>query len=272
MIKQDDGGLRQENNLKILISQPKPKNEKAPYFILEEKYNATLVFHPFIRIEGMTGKEFRKQKLDISSFKAVIFSSRHAIDHFFRISEELKVPISQDTKYFCVSEAVALYLQKFILYRKRKVFFGANGTNQALFDVIKKHMSDINFLYVCSEHQQDREIEKALKDNNCEYRLGFMYRTVQNDIKELFDKEKYFDLVCFFTPSGINAAMQVGIASRLKNTVLGTFGQSTLKKAQDEKLKISIISPTPESPNMATAIDQYLQKNKKLKVSGKATT
>lgn len=252
-----EGSNEATNGIKILISQPNPASEKSPYFVLEEKYNAKLTFHPFIRLDGLTGKEFRKQKTDITAFKAVIFTSRHAIDHFFRVCEELKVNVSQDTKYFCVSEAVALYLQKFILYRKRKVFFGAHGTNKTLFDVINKHKEEMNFLYVCSENQQDKEIEKWLKDHNCEYRLAFMYRTVDNNIAEILQDD--YDIVCFFTPSGIAAAMEANVKDKLQKTNIGTFGPNTLKKAEEVGLHVVIASPAPDSPNMAVAIDRFLQ-------------
>ena len=135
---------------KILISQPRPESEKSPYFELAKKYNVQLDFHPFIRLEGISAKEFRKQKIEIPNYTGVIFTSRNAIDHFFRTCEEMKTTVSHDTKYFCITEAVALYLQKFILYRKRKVFYGADGTNKSLFDVINKHKNNEKFLYVCS--------------------------------------------------------------------------------------------------------------------------
>src|ERR1035437_758575 len=170
---------------RILISQPKPESEKSPYYELERKYNLELVFHPFIKIEGIPARDFRKQKIDIVSFTGVIFTSRHAIDHFFRMCEEMKITISQDTKYFCITEAVALYLQKFILYRKRKVFYGADGTNKSLFDVINKHKENEKFLYICSENQQDNDIVNWLKNYKCEFQLAFRYRTVSNDIKEV---------------------------------------------------------------------------------------
>ena len=123
---------------KILISQPRPESDKSPYFDLERKYDVELCFHPFIKLEGIPAREFRKQKIDIMYYTAVMFTSRNAIDHFFRMCEEMKVTIGQDTKYFCITEAVALYLQKFILYRKRKVFYGADGTNKSMFDVINQ--------------------------------------------------------------------------------------------------------------------------------------
>src|SRR3954471_23362722 len=173
------------NKKKVLITQPRPDSDKSPYFELGRKFDVELDFYPFIRLEAIPAKDFRKQKIDIQNHTAVIFTSRNAIDHFFRVCEEMKVSVSQDTKYFCITEAVALYLQKFILYRKRKVFYGADGSNKSLFDVINKHKSNEKLLYVCSENQQDNEIVYWLKNNNCGFTLAFMYRTQSTDVKEL---------------------------------------------------------------------------------------
>ena len=185
---------------KILITQPKPEGTKSPYFDLAAKYGLTLDFQPFIKVEGIPAKDFRKQKIDISLFSAVIFTSRNAIDHFFRICEEMKVTVSQDTKYFCITESVALYLQKFILYRKRKVFYGADGLNKSLFDVINKHKDNEKFLYPCSE-SFDSEITNWLKSHHCEFATPVLYKIVSNDIKEIIAKN--YDIICFFTPGGI---------------------------------------------------------------------
>ena len=168
--------------IRILISQPRPEGAKSPYYDLATKYNLTIDFYPFISVEGIPSKDFRKQKIDIGQFSAVIFTSRNAIDHFFRTCEEMKISISQDTKYFCITEAVALYLQKFILYRKRKVFYGADGHNKSLFDVINKHKSNEKFLYPCSE-SFDSEITNWLKSNKCEYATPVLYKVVSNNIK-----------------------------------------------------------------------------------------
>src|SRR5919205_4323618 len=195
--------VAQNNKTKILITQPKPESDKSPYFELSRKFNVELDFQPFIRLEGIPAKEFRKQKIEIPNYTGVIFTSRNAIDHFFRTCEEMKVSVSQDTKYFCITEAVALYLQKFILYRKRKVFYGADGTNKSMFDVINKHKENEKFLYVCSENQQDNEIVNWLKNNKCEFALAFMYRTVSNEISEVMKSD--FDVICFFTPSGVKS-------------------------------------------------------------------
>ncbi|SEA54112.1 uroporphyrinogen-III synthase [Arachidicoccus rhizosphaerae] len=244
-------------NTRILITQPKPSSEKSPYYDLAKKHNAELVFHPFIKLEGLSAKEFRKQKIDISKFSAVIFTSRNAIDHFFRMCEEMKISVSQDTKYFCVAEAIALYLQKFILYRKRKVFFGADGTNKSIFDVINKHKENENFLYVCSENQQDSDIVNWLKANNCSFELGFMYRTVSNDIKSVMDNQHY-DIICFFTPSGIRCLLDSYPDFGKTDTLFGTFGSGTFRACGQEGLKASIVAPAENTPNMAVALDQYL--------------
>ena len=156
-----------KNVKKILITQPRPESDKSPYFELSRKFSVQLDFYPFIRLEPISAREFRKQKIEIQNYSAVIFTSRNAIDHFFRMCEEMKVNVSQDTRYFCITEAVALYLQKFILYRKRKVFYGADGSNKSLFDAINKHKGCEKFLYVCSENQQDNEIVNWLKANAC---------------------------------------------------------------------------------------------------------
>ncbi len=242
---------------RILISQPRPESEKSPYFDLERKYQVELVFHPFIKIEGLSGKEFRKQKIDIVAFSAVIFTSRHAIDHFFRMCEEMKVTISQDTKYFCITEAVALYLQKFILYRKRKVFYGADGSNKSMFDVINKHKENEKFLYVCSENQQDNEIVNWLKVNKCEHQLGFMYRTVSNDIKSIIEKN-YFDVICFFTPSGVKSLFDNFPKFKQNGTIVGSFGINTCKAIEELGLRLDIKAPAPQAPSMLAALDQYL--------------
>jgi uroporphyrinogen-III synthase len=242
---------------KILISQPRPESEKSPYFELAKKYNVQLDFHPFIRLEGISAKEFRKQKIEIPNYTGVIFTSRNAIDHFFRTCEEMKTTVSQDTKYFCITEAVALYLQKFILYRKRKVFYGADGTNKSLFDVINKHKNNEKFLYVCSENQQDNEIVNWLKGNNCEYALAFMYRTLSNDVKDLLTKNDY-DVICFFTPSGVKSLFDNLPKFKQNGTVLGAFGSNTFKAIEEAGLKLEIKAPLPKAPSMVAALDQFL--------------
>lgn len=241
---------------KILITQPKPESDKSPFFDFAKKYNVELFFHPFIRLDGIPAREFRKQKIDISSFSAVIFTSRNAIDHFFRMCEEMKVSVSQDTKYFCITEAVALYLQKFILYRKRKVFYGADGSNKSLFDVVNKHKENERFLYVCSENQQDNDIVGWLKRNNCTFQLAFMYRTISNDIKPVMDTRVY-DIICFFTPSGIRSLYDSYPDYQQNETLIGAFGSNTLKAIDEAGLTAEIKAPVIQSPSMVSALDRY---------------
>jgi uroporphyrinogen-III synthase len=242
---------------KILITQPRPETEKSPYFELARRYHVELEFHPFIRLEGIPSKEFRKQKVDIGYYSAVIFTSRNAIDHFFRICEELKITISQDTKYFCITEAVALYLQKFILYRKRKVFYGADGTNKSMFDVVNKHKENERFLYPCSEHQQDNEIINWLKSNHCEFATPFMYRTISNDVKEVMNKTA-FDVICFFTPSGVRSLLDNCPKFQQNGTKIGAFGNNTSKAIEDAGLTLDIKAPLPKAPSMVAALEMYL--------------
>lgn len=242
---------------RILISQPRPESDKSPYFDLERKHNVELHFHPFIKLEAIPAREFRKQKIDITYYTAVMFTSRNAIDHFFRMCEEMKIAIGQDTKYFCITEAVALYLQKFILYRKRKVFYGADGTNKSMFDVINKHKENEKFLYVCSENQQDNEIVNWLKTNKCEFQLGFMYRTISNDIREVMTKNE-FDVICFFTPSGVRSLYDNFPDFSQNGTVIGAFGNNTSKAVEDAGMQLGIKVPSPQNPSMVAALDQFL--------------
>jgi uroporphyrinogen-III synthase len=242
---------------RILISQPKPESDKSPYFDLERKHQVELVFLPFIKLEGIPAREFRKQKIDILQFTAVIFTSRNAIDHFFRTCEEMKISINQDTKYFCITEAVALYLQKFILYRKRKVFYGADGTNKSMFEVINKHKENEKFLYVCSENQQDNEIVGFMKNNKCEFQLGFMYRSISNDIKPVISKIDY-DVICFFTPSGVKSLFDNVPDFKQNGTVIGAFGSNTSKAVEEAGLNLEIKVPSPKSPSMCAALDCFL--------------
>lgn len=241
----------------ILITQPRPESEKSPYFELSRKYCVEMDFYPFIHLEGIPARDFRKQKIEIQNYTGVIFTSRNAIDHFFRTCEEMKVIVSQDTKYFCITEAVALYLQKFILYRKRKVFYGADGTNKSMFDVINKHKSNEKFLYVCSENQQDNEIVTWLKTNGCDFVLAFMYRTQSADVKEILSKKEY-DVICFFTPSGVKSLFDNMPKYKQNGTVLGAFGNNTSKAIEEAGLTLEIKAPQPQAPSMVAALEQFL--------------
>ncbi|MGB4770635.1 MAG: uroporphyrinogen-III synthase [Chitinophagaceae bacterium] len=245
---------------KILITQPRPESDKSPYFELAKRYAVEMEFFPFIRLEPIPCKEFRKQKIEIAEYSSVIFTSRNAIDHFFRICEEMKLNVSQDTKYFCITEAVALYLQKFILYRKRKVFYGADGTNKSLFDVMNKHKENEKFLYPCSENQQDNEIVNWLKNNKCEFQTPFMYRTISNDVSKL-DAHK-FDVICFFTPSGVKSLFENFPAYSQNGTFIGAFGSNTSKAIQEAGLQLHIKAPEPQVPSMIAALEKFLSTKK----------
>jgi uroporphyrinogen-III synthase len=176
----------------------------------------------------------------------------------------MKVNISQDTKYFCITEAVALYLQKFILYRKRKVFYGADGTNKSMFDVINKHKENERFLYPCSENQQDNEIVNWLKANNCGFATPFMYRTISNDVREILGKKNY-DIICFFTPSGVKSLLDSFPGFAQNGTRLGAFGTNTSKALEQAGLTLDIKAPQPQTPSMVAALEQYLASTGKKK-------
>ncbi|TAD83646.1 MAG: uroporphyrinogen-III synthase [Bacteroidetes bacterium] len=247
-----------QETVKILITQPRPESDKSPWFDLAKKYNAALDFTPFIVLEAIPAREFRRQKIDITLFTSVIFTSRNAIDHFFRMCEEMKLSIGQDTRYFCITEAVALYLQKFILYRKRKVFYGADGTNKSMFDVMNKHKESEKFLYPCSENQQDNEIVGWLKSNKCEFATPFMYRSVSADVKNLLAQNAY-DVICFFTPSGVRSLFDNQPEFAQNGTVIGAFGGNTTKAVEDAGLVLGIKAPAPQAPNMAAALEKFLE-------------
>jgi uroporphyrinogen-III synthase len=240
----------------ILITLAKPENEKSPYFEMAKKYQVHLEFEPFIRVEPVSSKEFRKQKIDITAHSAVIFNSRNAIDHFFRTCDELKITVSQDTKYFCITESVALYLQKFILYRKRKVFYGCDGTNKSLFDVISKYKEQEKFLYPCSE-SFDSEITNWLIRNNCEYAIPVLYQIIPTNIKEIMSRHDY-DVICFFTPLGVRSFTQ-GVPDFNQNgTLIGAFGDNTRKAVIAAGLHPQIIAPQPRFPSMVSALENFL--------------
>jgi len=245
----------------ILITQARPESEKSPYFEIARRFKVNLDFHPFIRVEGIPAKDFRKQKIEIASYSAVIFTSRNAIDHFFRVCEEMKITVSQHTKYFCITEAVALYLQKFILYRKRKVFYGVDGTNKSLFDVINKHKEHERFIYPCSE-SFDSEITNWLRLNNCEYATPVLYKIISNDIKEIVIKNNY-DVICFFTPGGVKSFVENFPKFKQNGTKFGAFGDNTYKAASAAGLTLDIKAPQPKMPSMVSALEKFLEQHKK---------
>lgn len=240
----------------VLITQPRPDSEKSPYFDLAKKYNLHLDFHPFIRVEGLSGKEFRKQRIDISEYTAVVFYSRNAVDHFFRICEELKVKVSQDMKYFCITEAVALYLQKFILYRKRKVFFSADGSVQGLIEVINKHKLNEKFILPSADNGRD-DVPLFLTKHNATFVEATLYRTVSNDIAVVMEKD--YDVIVFFSPYSVQTLFDHNPGFKQNGTLVGAFGPVTSKAVEDSGLRLDIKAPAPNAPSMVSALENFIQ-------------
>ncbi|WP_232825887.1 uroporphyrinogen-III synthase [Chitinophaga alhagiae] len=228
---------------------------------MAKKFNVRLDFYPFIRVEGVPGKDFRKQKVDIITYTAVIFTSRNAVDHFFRICEELKVKVSQDCKYFCITEAVALYLQKFILYRKRKVFYGADGSTKSLLEVMNKHRENEKFLFPSSDSQK-KDIEEWMKTNKCEYAIASLYKTVSNDVKEVLTNTEY-DMIVFFSPSGVKSLFENMPKFKQNGTHIGAFGPTTSAAVEEAGLRLDVKAPAPQAPSMVAALEQFLLSLKK---------
>ncbi len=246
----------------VLITQPKPETDKSPYYELERKFRIKLDFFPFIRVEGIPAKEFRKQRIELQNYTAIIFTSRNAIDHFFRIADELKVKISGDMKYFCITESIALYLQKFILYRKRKVFYGDNGTIHNLMQVISKYKNKERFLVPANDINK-KEITSYLEKFELEYAEVKLYETCCNDARDILNKAH--DMIVFFSPSGVKALFESIPKFKQKDTLIGAFGPSTTKAAEDAGLELNVIAPMPNMPSMVTALDFYLSGFKKSK-------
>lgn len=244
---------------RILITQPRPETDKSPYFDLAKKYGLELDFHAFIRVEGLSGKDFRKQRVDITEFTAIIFTSRNAVDHFFRICEELKVKVSQDMKYFCITEAVALYLQKFILYRKRKVFFSADGSTGGLQDVISKHKNEKYLLPVSDNGKND--LANHLEKHNIKYAEVTLYRMVSNDIAPVMKAE--YDVMVFFSPNSVQALFDYDPAFKQNGTMIGAFGPTTSKAIEDFGMRLDIKAPMPNAPSMVSALELFLEGGKK---------
>lgn len=240
---------------KILVSQPKPSSEKSPYYDIAEKYGVEIVFRPFIKVEGLSSKEFRQQKVSIADYTAIIFTARTAIDHFFRLCEETRVNIPDTMKYFCTTEAIALYLQKYIVYRKRKIFFGKSGKLDDLIPALTKHIKEKFLLPVADVHKDTLSV---LNDNKIPYTTAVMYRTVSNDFQEgeAFD----YDMLMFFSPSGINSLKKNFPNFEQGDIKIGTFGLATSKAVKDAGLRLDIEAPTPECPSMTSALEMYLKK------------
>lgn len=245
---------------KVLVSQPKPTSEKSPYYDISEKYGVKIDFRPFIKVESLSAKEFRQQKVSILDYTAVIFTSRHAIDHFFHLCQELRVAIPETMKYFCITESVALYIQKYVQYRKRKIFFGNNGKFDDLIPAIIKHNTEKYFVPMSDVHND--EIKNLLDKHKINNTEAVMYRTVSNDFEEgeSFD----YDMLVFFSPSGINSLMKNFPDFEQKDIAIGCFGPTTAKAVRDAGLRLDLEAPTVEAPSMTAALDMFIkERNKK---------
>ena len=241
---------------KLLVSQPKPASEKSPYLDIAEKYGVEINFRPFIKVEALTSKEFRQQRISILDYSAVVFTARTAIDHFFKLCEELRITIPETMKYFCMTEAIAVYLQKYIIYRKRKIFFAQSGKQDELVTLIAKHSKEKYLVPVSDVHKDDlRQMLEAKKVN---FKEAVMYRTVSNDFTE--DEKFDYDMLVFFSPAGISSLLKNFPDFKQDDIRIGCFGPSTAKAVKDAGLRLDVEAPTPEAPSMTAALEQYLKK------------
>lgn len=244
----------------ILVSQPVPADlEKSPYGDLIKKHGVNIEFIKLFKIESVSVREFRDEKVYINEHTAIIFNSKHAIDHFFNIAKDVRVEIPETMKYFCISESVAFYLQKYVQFRKRKIFFSENDVSQ-LMDLIKKHKTE-RFLLPCSENR-NRELPDLLDAVKVNYSEAVLYRTVPVEIKENVDISK-FDMLVFFSPQGIRSLFHNYPDFKQGETVIGTFGTTTTQAATEAGLKVNVSAPSPNTPSMTMAIDAYLSKCQK---------
>lgn len=242
---------------KILISQPKPASDKSPYYDIAKKYDVDIVFRPFIKVEAVSAKEFRAQKTNILDYTAIVFTSRHAVDHFFHLAQEMRITIPEDMKYFCITEAVALYIQKYVQYRKRKVFFGATGKMDALLPAMLKRKTD-KYLVPQSDVHTD-EIAQMFDANKLQHKEVVMYRTVSNDFTEgeAFD----YDMLVFFSPAGVAALMKNFPEYQQGETAIACFGPTTSKAVADANLRLDLQAPTKTAPSMTAALEEFIKQN-----------
>jgi len=242
----------------ILVTQPKPETDKSPYYDLAKKCNVKIDFRPFIHVEPIAAKDFRKDRINILEYSAVIFTSRNAADNFFRICTEMRVNVPEAMKYFCVSESTAFYLQKYVVYRKRKIFYGKQTIND-LMDVIKKHRKE-KFLVPCTDiHKQ--EIFETLDAHAIEYTKAVIYKTVASDLSDLADVN--YDVLVFFSPSGIKSLFKNFPKFKQNATRIAAFGPTTAQAVLDAGLRLDIQAPVPAAPSMTMALEQYIKKNNK---------
>lgn len=238
----------------ILVSQPEPKIENSPYFDLIEKQKVKIDFVPFIHVEGVSGKDVRSQKVDLTQFTAIILNSRNSVDHFFRISEELRFKVPDTMKYFCLSEAVAFYLQKYVVYRKRKIYVGKR-TFSELSPLIKKYKNE-KFLLPSSDKLKP-EFPAILNELKVDWKQATFYKTVVSDLSNL--RDVYYDILVFFSPSGIESLFENFPDFKQNETRIAVFGNTTVKAANEKGLIVDIQAPTPETPSMTMALEKYIK-------------
>ena len=241
---------------KILVSQPKPTSEKSPYFDIAERFGVELVFRPFIKVEGMSAREFRTQKVSILDYTAVVFTSRHAIDHFFTLAKELRVTIPEDMKYFCVTETIALYIQKYVQYRKRKVFFGSTGRVDDLLPTMVKHKTE-KYLVPMSDVHTD-SLTRLLDSKKLIHKECVMYKTVSNDFTEEEIKTFDYDMLVFFSPLGIESLTKNFPNFQQGDIAIATFGPATAKAVLDAGLRLDLEAPSDKYPSMTSALQHFL--------------
>ena len=246
---------------KILVSQPKPSSDKSPYYDIEKESGVELFFRPFIKVEGLTAKEFRQQRINLLDYSAVVFTSRYAIDHYFRLAKEMRVIIPETMKYFCVTETIALYIQKYVQYRKRKVFFGTTGKIQDLVPTMAKHKTE-NYLVPLSDVHND-VVKNQLDEKKLRHTECYMYRTVSNDFTEDEVKNFDYDMLVFFSPTGIEALTKNFPNFDQGDIRIATFGPSTAKAVEEKGLRLDLQAPSEEYPSMTSALKAYLKANNK---------
>lgn len=243
----------------ILVSQPEPKVENSPYFDLIERQKVKIDFRPFIHVEGVSGKDVRSQKVDLGDFTAVILTSRNAVDHYFRIADEMRFKVPDSMKYFCQSEAVAFYLQKYVVYRKRKIYVGKR-TFTELSPLIKKYKTE-KFLLPSSDKLKP-EVPTVLNDLKVSWKQATFYKTVVSDLSDL--ENVFYDILVFFSPSGIVSLLENFPNFKQNETRIAVFGNTTVKAAAENGLRVDIQAPTPETPSMTMALEKYIKEvNKK---------
>lgn len=256
MQEKNDSRIRKVKS--ILVTLPKPETEKSPYYDLAKKHNLKVDFRSFIHVEGVPARDFRKDKINLADFTAVIFTSRNAADHFFRICEEMRYDVPAELKYFCLSETIALYLQKYIQYRKRKIFFGKQ-TASDLAEVLKKHANE-KFLYPCSDVATE-DTMKFLEKSGYDFTPAVLFRTVVSDLSDL--AEVFYDVIAFFSPSSIQSLFKNFPDFKQNNTRIAAFGVNTSKAVTDMGLIVDIAAPTPGVPSMTMAIENYIKVSNK---------